>query len=55
MTAAGETLVIEHVFTGYDRADVLQDVSLRIEPGSITCLLGSNGSGKLPSSAPSWG
>jgi branched-chain amino acid transport system ATP-binding protein len=46
MTGADEALVIEHVFTGYDRADVLQDVSLRIEPGSITCLLGSNGSGK---------
>lgn len=46
MTGPDESLVIERVFTGYDRADVLQDVSLRIEPGSITCLLGSNGSGK---------
>jgi branched-chain amino acid transport system ATP-binding protein len=46
MTGMDEALVVEHVFTGYDRADVLQDVSLRIEPGSITCLLGSNGSGK---------
>jgi len=46
MTASSEGLVIEHVFTGYDRADVLQDLSLRVEPGSITCLLGSNGSGK---------
>lgn len=46
MTSPSEGLVIEHVFTGYDRADVLQDLSLRIEPGSITCLLGSNGSGK---------
>ncbi|HUM10042.1 MAG TPA: ABC transporter ATP-binding protein [Myxococcaceae bacterium] len=46
MTGPDEALVIEQVFTGYDRADVLQDVSLRIEPGSITCLLGSNGSGK---------
>ena len=46
MTVVDEALAIEHVFTGYDRADVLQDVSIRIEPGSITCLLGSNGSGK---------
>ena len=46
MTGLDEALVIEHVFTGYDRADVLQDVSIRVEPGSITCLLGSNGSGK---------
>ncbi|HVP60927.1 MAG TPA: ABC transporter ATP-binding protein [Myxococcaceae bacterium] len=46
MTGPDDALVIEHLFTGYDRADVLQDVSLRIEPRSITCLLGSNGSGK---------
>ena len=39
-------LVVEHVFTAYDRADVLVDVTLRIPQGSITCLLGSNGSGK---------
>jgi branched-chain amino acid transport system ATP-binding protein len=46
MTGADEGLVIEHVFTAYDRADVLQDVSIHVEPGSVTCLLGSNGSGK---------
>ena len=37
---------IEGVFTAYDKADVLQGVSLTIEAGRITCLLGSNGSGK---------
>jgi len=31
---------------GYDRADVLEDVALTVEPGRITCLLGANGSGK---------
>ncbi len=46
MSAAAQDLVVEHVFTAYDRADVLVDVSLRIPAGSITCLLGSNGSGK---------
>lgn len=46
MTGTDEGLAIEHVFTAYDRADVLQDVSIRVEPGSVTCLLGSNGSGK---------
>jgi len=46
MTGADEGLVIERVFTAYDRADVLQDVSIGVEPGSVTCLLGSNGSGK---------
>src|SRR5215217_2837868 len=39
-------LGIENVFTAYDKADVLNGVSLSVEPGSITCLLGSNGSGK---------
>ena len=29
-----------------DQADVLQDVSLRIEPGSMTALIGASGSGK---------
>ena len=40
------TLEIEGVFTAYDKADVLQGVSLEVEAGRITCLLGSNGSGK---------
>src|SRR4030088_338962 len=51
-------LAIDGIYTGYDRADVLEGVTLtdepgRItcplrsrEPGRITCLLGSNGSGK---------
>ena len=44
MTSA--RLSVENVFAGYDRADVLTDVSLVAEPGRITCILGSNGSGK---------
>jgi branched-chain amino acid transport system ATP-binding protein len=40
------TLEIEGIFTAYDKADVLQGVSLKVDPGRITCLLGSNGSGK---------
>ena len=39
-------LVVEDVHTAYDKADVLEAVSLRAERGKITCLLGSNGSGK---------
>ena len=39
-------LDVESVTTAYDKADVLEGVSLTIEPGRITCLLGSNGSGK---------
>jgi branched-chain amino acid transport system ATP-binding protein len=39
-------LRIDSISTAYDRADVLDGVSLAAEPGRITCLLGSNGSGK---------
>ncbi|HME91474.1 MAG TPA: ABC transporter ATP-binding protein [Myxococcaceae bacterium] len=39
-------LTVEGLRVGYDRADVLEDVSLTVAPATITCLLGSNGSGK---------
>src|SRR5712672_1347613 len=39
-------LTIEGITTAYDKANVLEDVSITIEPGRITCLLGTNGSGK---------
>ena len=39
-------LEIDGVYTAYDKADVLEGISLKVEPGRITCLLGSNGSGK---------
>jgi branched-chain amino acid transport system ATP-binding protein len=39
-------LSVENVYAGYDKADVLEDVSLTVAAGSITCILGSNGSGK---------
>jgi branched-chain amino acid transport system ATP-binding protein len=40
------TLDIENVYTAYDKADVLEGVSLSAAAGRITCLLGANGSGK---------
>jgi branched-chain amino acid transport system ATP-binding protein len=47
MNVAGEQgLVVQGVYTAYDKADVLEDVSLTAQSGKITCLLGSNGSGK---------
>jgi branched-chain amino acid transport system ATP-binding protein len=46
MTADGERLSVDGLYTAYDKADVLEDVALTAEPGRITCLLGSNGSGK---------
>src|SRR5713226_3069758 len=41
-----EGLRVEGLYTAYDRADVLEDVTVSVQPRSITCLLGSNGSGK---------
>ena len=45
MTMPGR-LDVDGVHVAYDRADVLEGVSLTVEPGRITCLLGANGSGK---------
>ncbi|MEM3550361.1 MAG: ABC transporter ATP-binding protein [Candidatus Bathyarchaeia archaeon] len=39
-------LEVEKVEGGYKDFKVLHDVNLKVEKGSITCLLGSNGSGK---------
>ena len=39
-------LILEDIYTAYDRADVLSGISLEVEPGKITCILGSNGAGK---------
>ena len=39
-------LEIEHIFTAYDRIDVLENVSIQVERGEITCILGANGAGK---------
>jgi len=41
-----DALTVEGLYTAYDRADVLVDVSLVARAGEITCILGSNGSGK---------
>lgn len=43
---ATDGLGVRGVSTAYDKADVLEQVSLTAAPGKITCLLGSNGSGK---------
>lgn len=39
-------LRVENLTTGYDRVNVLHDVSLEVVPGEITCILGANGAGK---------
>lgn len=44
--AAPPALKVENLCVAYDRADVITDLSLEVAQGSITCLLGSNGTGK---------
>jgi len=39
-------LSVKQLTTGYDKVDVLHDVSIDVEPGKITCILGANGAGK---------
>jgi len=42
----GLSLDVRNLRVGYDRADVLTDVSIVARAGEITCLLGANGAGK---------
>lgn len=39
-------LIVQDIYTAYDRADVLSGLSIEVVPGAITCILGSNGAGK---------
>jgi len=39
-------LIVQDIYTTYDRADVLSGLSIEVLPGTITCILGSNGAGK---------
>ena len=39
-------LIVKGLTTGYDKVNVLHDVSIEVVPGKITCILGANGAGK---------
>ncbi len=39
-------LSVKGLTTGYDKVNVLHDVSINVAPGKITCILGANGAGK---------
>jgi branched-chain amino acid transport system ATP-binding protein len=39
-------LSVKSIATAYDRIDVIHDLSLELEEGKITCILGANGAGK---------
>ncbi len=37
---------VRHLYAGYDDRTILEDISIRFEPGKLTMILGPNGSGK---------
>jgi branched-chain amino acid transport system ATP-binding protein len=39
-------LNVKNIATAYDRIDVIHDLSLELEEGRISCILGANGAGK---------
>jgi branched-chain amino acid transport system ATP-binding protein len=39
-------LELSGVYAGYGGGDVLQELDLAVEPGSVTCIVGPNGAGK---------
>ena len=39
-------LKIEHLYKGYNKIPVLEDISLTVEPGEIRGLIGENSAGK---------
>ena len=41
-----DVIVADHLSVGYGTAIVVEDVSLRLAPGTLVALMGSNGSGK---------
>lgn len=46
VSKATRRLSVTGIAAGYDRADVLRDVSIEVKPGRVTCILGANGAGK---------
>ncbi len=46
VAASSRKLSVIGITAGYDKADVLRNVSVEAKPGQVTCILGANGAGK---------
>jgi branched-chain amino acid transport system ATP-binding protein len=44
--AEGPALALERLTAGYDRAPVVRELSLTVDPGEVVALIGANGAGK---------
>ena len=44
--APGAPLLAEEIRAGYGGGDIIQGVSVRVEPGQVAAIIGPNGSGK---------
>ena len=43
----GEALLeVQDIYAGYQKLDILQGISLQVNPGEIVCVIGPNGAGK---------
>jgi len=46
VTSAGPALELDRLTAGYDRAPVLRELTLTVDPGEVVALIGANGAGK---------
>ncbi|CAG7616201.1 High-affinity branched-chain amino acid transport ATP-binding protein LivF [Paenibacillus solanacearum] len=46
MTKAGNTLTIDKLASGYGESMVLREITMKVRPGQVVCLMGRNGVGK---------
>ena len=42
---------MEHIHKNFGPLQVLDDVSLTVEPGEVVCIIGPSGAGRAPSCA----
>lgn len=41
-------IVVNHLSAAYRKNEVLSEISFKVMPGSLTCIVGPNGAGNQP-------